>query len=83
VRRCDERVVIWSTSGDAPLDTSERCDAPSPSSALLSNTHCIARPGNPRNGTSRTGRSNHKFTVMIDDDAIALARDRIFESSGG
>ena len=43
--------------------------------ALLSNTHCIARPGKPTNGTSRTGRSNHRFTVTIGDDAIALARD--------
>src|ERR1700704_4493652 len=74
---------VWSTSGDAPLDTSERCDAPSPNTALLSNTHCMARPGKPANGTSRTGRANQRFTVTIGDDAIAPARETIFDNSGG
>ena len=37
----------------------------------LSNTHCIARPGRPTNGSSKTGRSNHRLTVTIGDDAIA------------
>ena len=39
----------------------------------LSNTHCIARPGRPMNGSSMTGRSNHRFTVTIGDDAIRRA----------
>src|SRR4029453_12859908 len=39
--------------------------------------------GKPTNGTSRTGRSNQRFTVMIGDEAIAPARAISFESSGG
>jgi hypothetical protein len=38
---------------EAPLETSDRCEA-SPNTKLLSNTHCIARPGRPRNGRSTT-----------------------------
>ena len=38
--------------------------------ARLSNTHCIARPGRPTNGSSRTRRSNQRFTVTIGDEAM-------------
>ena len=37
------------TSASAPLETSDRCDAASPNTCRLSNTHCISRPGRPTN----------------------------------
>ncbi len=58
--------VHRSTSA-APLDTRDRCDAVSPTTMRLSNTHCITRPGRPTNGSSSTGRSNHRLTVTIGD----------------
>ena len=60
-------------TSSAPLDTRVRCDVPVSNICCLSNTHCIARPGRPRNGVRNTGR----FEPEID------ARDRRRPGRGG
>ena len=74
MRQRDDRArsSSWRTSA-APLDTSDRCAASSPNTIRLSNTHCIARPGRPTNGSSRTGRSSHRLTVTIGDASVRRA----------
>ena len=50
----------------------------------LSNTHCIARPGRPTNGSSSTARSNQRLTVTIGDDGHAAgAIEHRLASAGG
>ena len=51
-------VFVSATSGDAPLDTRDSREVSPPNTARVSNTHCIARPGRPTNGSSSTARSN-------------------------
>ena len=65
--------LVHRRTSSAPLDTSDRCEADSPKTSRLSNTHCIVRPGSPTNGSSITTRSNQTFTVTIGDAAVARA----------
>src|SRR5437762_674152 len=71
------------TPADAPLDTSDRCDAWPPNTDLLSKTHWKARPGSPTNGSAITALSNHRLTVTIGDACIARARSSVDASAGG
>ena len=73
-----------STSGPAPLDTSDRCDAASPKTDRLSNTHCSVRPGRPTSVRSVTTRSNQRLTVTIGEASVrSAASSTRLSASGG
>src|SRR5579863_5071180 len=80
-------VVLSSvTRSLAPLDTTEICPAAVPKMALLSNAQCIGLPTKPTKpliGGVKTGRSNHRFTVTIGDDAMRAAFSHVAVSSTG
>src|SRR6185436_7444362 len=67
----------------APLETSDRCELPSPRIARLSKTHCIARPGSPTKEWLVTGRSNQRLTVTIGDAAVDSAARSTLSSAAG
>ena len=71
--------------GSTPRRSTRATDASAspPNTSRLSNTHCIARPGRPMNGSSITRRSNRDVHVTIGDDAIWLARAMTSASAGG
>ena len=47
--------------------------APAPNSSRLSNTHCMVRPGSPRNAASVTRRSSQRLTVTMGEAGVASA----------
>src|SRR5687768_9252484 len=76
----------WLPLGDsvaAALDTSERCEACSPNTRRLSNTHCIDLPGSPTNGSSMTTRSYQRLTVTIGIDPVLSALWTIVDMDAG
>jgi hypothetical protein len=75
--------LVLATTASAPLDTSDRCEALSPNSRRLSNTHCIVRPGRPMNAERVTSRSSHRLTVTIGEPGVASAAANTAASGGG
>src|SRR5579864_7415080 len=81
------RVALSSaTRSPAPLETMDRWPAAEPKMALLSNAQWIGlptKPTKPSIGGVKTGRSNHRFTVTIGDEAMRAALSHVAVSAAG
>src|SRR5688572_10755772 len=75
--------LLRATTASAPLEMSDRCDAFSPKTARLSNTHCSVRPGSPTSARSITRRSNQRLTVTIGEASVRSAASRTRPSAAG